>query len=285
LDLLVAAIVLLLLFAASYSGRGAGIALASTAVSAALLAGWFLLATAQDAAPFLSTLAERLPNVWSQRTEDLAKAIERASSSLTSSRKQTAQRAGEPVSAASLSQWFDGQGSNSRIFDSQMPDLQSTELERESGPGPQPQTETSPAPAKHDPPSASPHGPVKWILDEPPQGAGTMVVLTGANVSDEPLEDIRATLKPDPGTDASTHIAVPNAVKLRLHIEGQVIDDKGATSIPPGARFHLEAATLNANEAKRLGGAIVSFAYVQAGRRRTSIMYLTQTALAGRTAP
>ena len=282
MDLLVAAIVLLLLFAASYSGRGAGIALASTAVSAALLAGWFLLATAQDAAPFLSTLAERLPNVWSQRTEDLAKAIERASSSLTSSRKQTAQRAGEPVSAASLSQWFDGQGSNSRTFDSQMPDLQSTELERESGPGPQPQTETSPAPAKHDPPSASPQGPVKWILDEPPQGAGTMVVLTGANVSDEPLEDIRATLKPDLGEAGSG----ANVVPLRLRLEGQRAErEAGAAMVPPGARFHLEAATLNANEAKRLGGAIVSFAYIQAGRRRTSIMYLTQTALAGRTAP
>ena len=281
MDLLVVAIVLLLLFAASYSGRGAGIALASTALSAALIAGWFLLATAQNAAPLLSTLAKRLPNAWSQQAQDLAKAIERAS---VSSRRQTALRAGKPVSAASLSQGFDGQGSSFRIFDSQKPDLQTARVGRESGAGLQPETATALARAKPDPPSASPQGPVKWIPDEPPRGAGTMVVLTGANVSDEPLEDIRATLKPDPGKDASAHIAVPDELKLRLHIAGQVIGGKGATSIPPGARFHLEAPTLTADQAKLLSGAIVSFAYVQAGRRRTSIMYLTQTALAGRTA-
>ena len=109
-----------------------------------------------------------------------------------------------------------------------------------------------------------------------------MVVLTGANLSDEPLEDIRATLKPDSAKE--TNISVPNVLKLRLHIEGQVIDGKGAASIPPGARFHLEAPTLTADQAQQLSGAIVSFAYVQAGRRRASIMYLTQAALAGRTA-
>ena len=282
MDLLFAAIVLLLLFAASYSGRGPWIALGSTALSAVLNAGWFLLANAQQAAPFLSTLAERLPNGWNRPAQDLAKAIERASPSLASARKQTALQTGEPVSAASLSQWFDGQRSNVPILDLRTPDTQSAEVERERSAALQPQTETLPAPAKHDSPSAAPHGPVKWILDARPPGAGTMVVLTGANLSDEPLEDIRATLKPDSAKD--TNISVPNVLKLRLHIEGQVIDGKGAASIPPGARFHLEAPTLTADQARQLSGAIVSFAYVQAGRHRTSIMYLTQAALAGRTA-
>jgi len=105
-----------------------------------------------------------------------------------------------------------------------------------------------------------------------------MILLTGANRSNEPLEDIRATLKPDSGKD----ISVPNALTLRLRIEGQAVDGTGAASVPPGARFHLEAPTLTADQARALTGAIVSFAYRQAGRRRTSIMYRTQAALAAR---
>lgn len=274
MDLAAAAIVLLLLFAASYSGRRTWTVLGSTALSAVLIAGWFLLANTQEAAPFLNTLAEKLPNGWNRPAQNLAQAIERAAVSFASTAPSRHQAAREqaarlqaarlqdakepsraPVSAASVSQWFGGGRSN----------------------GP----ETRPKPATGGPPSTGSHGTVKhgsvkWIA-VPPRSGGPMIVLTGANQSNGPLEDIRATLKPD-GTD----ISVPKALRLRLRIEGQAVDGKGAASVPPGVRFHLEAPTLTADQARALRGAIVSFAYLQAGRRRTSIMYLTQAALAAR---
>jgi hypothetical protein len=84
----------------------------------------------------------------------------------------------------------------------------------------------------------------------------------------QPSAAARAVLKPDSGT---------GKVKLTLDVEGH--DAAAGKVVPPGARFSLKAADLTAGEAGQLGGAILSVAYVQAGRRKSAIMYLTPPTL------
>ena len=69
--------------------------------------------------------------------------------------------------------------------------------------------------------------------------------------------------------------------RMTVRVEGPDGTAQPGTSIPPGARFHLQVMNLSEEDAKRLGGAIMSFSYSQDGRRRTSIMYLKQAALNG----
>ena len=253
LDLLVAGIVLSLLFVATYSQRGTWVALGSAALSAALVAGLVFLSTARETTPVqdgLGQLAKMLPARWDRRAMDVAEALKRASTSVASARKRETPRGLEPVlatSAPSLSDrlsWFAAE----------------PEAEQRTAPKDEPRAE----PAK-----SSPDATIKWFLDAPPSAASEVFAVRGANMSDQPLNVVRAVLKPDSGVQM---------LKLTLDIEGHGGADAGA--VPPGARFSLIAEGLTAGEAKQLGGAILSVAYVQAGRRKSSIMYLTQAALA-----
>jgi hypothetical protein len=252
LDLLVAGIVLSLLFVATYSQRRTWITLGSAALSVALVAGLVFLSTAQDSTPAqdgLTRLAKMLPAGWDQRALDAAAALERASTSMASARKRTAGRDLEPMlatSASSLSDW--------QSWLPAQPDV-----ERRTAPKDEPGPELV---------GSSPDAAIKWFLDAPPSGASEVFAVQGANVSDQPLNVVRAVLKPDSGAQK---------LSLTLDVEGR---GAGDAAVPPGARFSLKAEGLTAREAGQLGGAILSVAYVQAGRRKSAIMYLTQATLA-----
>jgi hypothetical protein len=66
-------------------------------------------------------------------------------------------------------------------------------------------------------------------------------------------------------------------VELTLAVEGQRLD---GTVIPGGARFSLVSAAPNGDGSKQSGGAILTFRYLQAGQRKTSILYLTPSMIA-----
>jgi hypothetical protein len=88
----------------------------------------------------------------------------------------------------------------------------------------------------------------------------------GTNVSDEALDQVQAVLKPD-----STGHEMPLALS---------VDGEDASLIPAAARFSLFFATPDGGASGQIGGAILTFRYVRAGRRRTSILYLTPSMVA-----
>jgi hypothetical protein len=265
LDLLVAGIVLVLLFVATYSQRRTWITLGSTALSIVLVAGCVFFSTAQGPSQIhkgLAQLAKKLPAGWDRPALELATALEQASASL-ASRKDAGPREPRPVLTATAADWF----SWGAWF--------KTEQATEETAAPNPEEEAEPV-ADHGPapdPKAEPVAdtgstPIQWLLDAP--AASDTFMLTGANVSDQPLEDIRAVLKPDAGG---------GVLPLTLTVAGE-----DSAAVPAGARFGLVAETLTPDEVKQLGGAILSVAYAQGGRRKTSIMYLTPPMLAERVA-
>lgn len=248
MGLFAAGIVLFLLFVATYSQRRTWVALGSTALSMALIAGVVFLLASPDPGSIrqgIARLAKDLPAGWDRRALDLAGTIEQASASLARARKRVSGR--EPVRAASTADW----------------PPRAPETAPESEPEPVP----APAPM---PGHGSLGAPIRWLLDEPPPAASKTFLLSGINASDQPLEAVRAVLKPDRGG---------REFVLALAVEGGSGD-----VIPPGARFRLAAPGLARDEAEQLGGAILSFGYVQAGRRQTAITYLTPPMLAQRAA-
>lgn len=252
MDLLITSIVLLGLFFATYSQRRTWITLGSATLSIALITGFVFLSTAEESNPVrdgLTRLAMKLPSGWDQRALDLANAIEQASVASAAARKRAAERAPEPILAASISDWFSW-GSWSKTETE-------TKTEPEAGPEPEPASE------------ASADVPIKWLLDEP--ATNETFALSGTNVSDQSLRDVQAVLKPDSGK---------GELALALDLEGR----NGGAVIPPGARFSLAAATLTKADAKELGGAVLSVSYVQDGKRRASIMYLSPPTIAALTA-
>jgi len=118
--------------------------------------------------------------------------------------------------------------------------------------------------------------PVAWRLgDQDVQPASSDAggfFISGTNVSHQALEEVHAVLKPD---------SSKSELELALAVEGHKFED-GAV-IPAGARFSLVSATPNEGGSKQFGGAILSFRYMQAGQRKTSILYLTP-AMVGRLA-
>lgn len=143
-----------------------------------------------------------------------------------------------------------------------------------SGSSPSPERETVQAAAtagwfepKQDPKSSS-QSPIAWNLDDRDvQPASTDTAgfsISGINVSDQALEEVRAVLKPD---------ASQRELELALSVEGDGFE--AGTVIPPGARFSLVSVAANEDGSKQSGGAILRFRYVQAGQRKTSILYLT----------
>jgi len=91
----------------------------------------------------------------------------------------------------------------------------------------------------------------------------------GTNVSNEALEQVQAVLKPD---------ATMREMPLALGIEGDAAGD--GSVIPADARFSLFSAAPDESAAEPTGGAILTFRYVQAGQRKSSILYLTPAMVA-----
>jgi hypothetical protein len=115
---------------------------------------------------------------------------------------------------------------------------------------------------------ATSQSPVAWDLDDPdtrlPVSSPWGFSISGTNVAGHALEDVQAVLKPD-----STQLEM----ELALDVDGRA--PEAGTVIPPDARFSLISATPFGDGAKQAGGAILTFRYVQAGQRKTSILYLT----------
>jgi len=277
---LAAGLALFILLIASYSGRAAWIALGSATLSMAALVGVLFLAASQDpgqvragaawVANELSLVADR-PTV-----EHLKSAVERLSTALsceaaqkpgctTAASADTPPAAPEAMQAAATTSWLEPEATPEPV--AQEPPKQ--ELAKQ---GPQKQELAKQEPQKQEARGAS-KSPVAWRLDDAgvqisSGGAGGFSV-GGMNVSDKALEQIHAVLKPD-GTQRE--------MPLSLSIEGQ--SSEPGTSIPAGARFSLASATPNEDGSETSGGAILSFRYVQAGQRKSSILYLTPATVA-----
>jgi len=280
LSLLAAGLALFILLIASYSGRAAWIALGSATLSMAALVGVLFLAASQDpgqvrtgaawVANELSLVADR-PTV-----EHLKSAVERLSTALsceaaqkpgctTAASADTPAAAPEAMQAAATTSWLEPEATPEPVV--QEPPKQ--ELAKQ---GPQKQELVKQEPQKQEARGAS-KSPVAWRLDDAgvqisSGGAGGFSV-GGMNVSDKALEQIHAVLKPD-GTQRE--------MPLSLSVEGQ--SSEPGTSIPAGARFSLASATPNEDDSETSGGAILSFRYVQAGQRKSSILYLTPATVA-----
>ena len=119
--------------------------------------------------------------------------------------------------------------------------------------------------------------PVEWLTGAAAPSGMEQILLAGKNVSSKALEDIQATLRPD---SEAASIGTGN-VSLRLSIQSPDGTATPSVSVPPGALFYLQAKAPPDGTPTELGGAIISFAYSQDGRRRTSIMYLAENALNG----
>jgi len=280
LSLLAAGLALFILLIASYSGRAAWIALGSATLSMAALVGVLFLAASQDpgqvragaawVANELSLVADR-PTV-----EHLKSAVERLSTALsceaaqkpgctTAASADTPAAAPQAMQAAATTSWLEPEATPEPVV--QEPPKQ--ELAKQ---GPQKQELAKQEPQKQEARGAS-KSPVAWRLDDAgvqisSGGAGGFSV-GGMNVSDKALEQIHAVLKPD-GTQRE--------MPLSLSVEGQ--SSEPGTSIPAGARFSLASATPNEDGSETSGGAILSFRYVQAGQRKSSILYLTPATVA-----
>ena len=280
MSLLAAGLALFILLIASYSGRAAWIALGSATLSMAALVGVLFLAASQDpgqvragaawVANELSLVADR-PTV-----EHLKSAVERLSTALsceaaqkpgctTAASADTPPAAPEAMQAAATTSWLEPEATPEPVV--QEPPKQ--ELAKQ---GPQKQELAKQEPQKQEARGAS-KSPVAWRLDDAgvqisSGGAGGFSV-GGMNVSDKALEQIHAVLKPD-GTQRE--------MPLSLSIEGQ--SSEPGASIPAGARFSLASATPNEDDSETSGGAILSFRYVQAGQRKSSILYLTPAIVA-----
>ena len=280
MSLLAAGLALFILLIASYSGRAVWIALGSATLSMAALVGVLFLAASQDPGQVRSGaawMAKQLSLVADRPTvERLKSAVERLSTALsceaaqkpgctTAASADTPAAAPEAMQAAATTSWLEPEATPEPVV--QEPPKQ--ELAKQ---GPQKQELAKQEPQKQEARGAS-KSPVAWRLDDAgvqisSGGAGGFSV-GGMNVSDKALEQIHAVLKPD-GTQRE--------MPLSLSVEGQ--SSEPGTSIPAGARFSLASATPNEDGSETSGGAILSFRYVQAGQRKSSILYLTPATVA-----
>jgi hypothetical protein len=252
LSLFAAGIVLFVLLLASYSGRGTWIALGSMTMSMALLFGCLLLATSHDRNRIrtnLAWVANEFPLVLDRHTaEQLAASLERlrapspcggAGQPGCSPETAPAQPLAEPLAeretvqaAATAPGWFDTK-----------PDQK-----------------------------ANSQSPVAWQLnarDVQPVTSPWGFSIQGTNVSDQPLEQVQAVLKPD---------SARREMPLALSVEGG-----DGSVIPADASFSLFSPAPDQDAPGQIGGAILTFRYVQAGQRKSSILYLTP-AMVGRLA-
>jgi hypothetical protein len=247
LSLFAAGIVLFVLLIASYSGRGTWIALGSMALSAALLFGGLFLANVHDRSQMRASLAwvaDKLPLVLDRQ------AAERLAASLDRIQAFSPCRAGES-------------GCSAQAAPAQPPAKDE----------PVQAAATSPAWFETKPQAtAASQAPVAWQLDaRDVQGPVTSpwgFSIQGTNVSDRAMEQVQAVLKPD---------SAQHEVPLALLVDGDGMQDG---VIPAAASFTLFSATADEGAAKQGGGAILTFRYVQAGQRKSSILYLTPAMVA-----
>lgn len=251
--LLAAGLVLFALLMASYSRRNTWIAFGSAVFSLAALIGLLFLSTSPNSGQIrtaLAELAKQLPAGLDQPVMDLSAAMEQTAKAL--SCEDGTRPVCKMLASAAASTPPEPVAANPEPVQA---DTSATFLD------------TKPLDKK---PAAKPSRglPIAWLIDEPgAQVASTDsggFLMSGVNVSDQPLEKVRAVLKPDGGA---------GKVNLVLQVEG--LDGTAGAIIPPGAKFSLVAP--NPNTA---GGAILSFSYVLAGQRRTSIRYLTPDVVA-----
>ena len=248
LSLFAAGVALFALFIASYSRRGTWLALGSMAMSMALLFGCLFLVTAHDPGQVrmrLAWIANELPLLLDRQTaEQLAASLERLE-------VPSPCTAGQP-------------GCGIEIAPAPLPAEREPVQAAATAPG---WFDTKPDP------KATPQTPVAWTLDDrdvqPPVTSPWGFSIGGTNVSKEALEQVQAVLKPD-----STMREMP----LALSIEGDGAGD--GSVIPADASFSLFSAAPDEGAAGQNGGAILTFRYVQAGQRKTSILYLTPAMVA-----
>ncbi len=310
--LFLAAIVFLLLFAASFGGRGTWVALASSTLSALLVMGCAFIANAGSAGAYFVALAGQTPSFLRPGVEDLAFTAERTAKSFAEIGERGA--LGDVVPAPltpspddsdgadtdwpNLSwlnplQWF-GSNEDSKPEVDVRPESDSPAVDS-AAKEPQPLEQATPTPTPvapsyrivAAPPQQAgpvtaplpkpPATPVKWLTGAAAPSGMDQILLAGKNVSSTALEDIQATLRPD---SEAASIGTGNFT-LSLSVERPDGAATPSTSVPPGALFYLQAKELPDGTPKEFGGAIVSFAYSQDGRRRTSIMYLAENALNG----
>jgi len=262
LALFAAGIAFLALLLASYTERGTWIACGSAVISlAALLGLTFLSATLEDPSQVrarFARLASQLPPVLDRQTlDELTAAAERVSTSWPCRAKE---RPGCPAVASRASQ--DGGVPRSAVS----PSLTRHAMQAASTVG---------WPEAKQAPKATSRAPVKWLLDEQSgpgsPGHADAFLIGGINVSDQPLQDVKAILKPD---------SSGRELALALTVEGR--QGEGEAVIPPGARFSLahdnpKEDNPDASPAEQGGGAILTFRYSQAGRQKSTILYLTPT--------
>ena len=230
-----------------------------------MIAGWVFLVRGEDSGPVrdgLAGISKTLPAEWAQRAQALSETLQEASEALAAAKERAARREPEPILSASVARWLGWPlASDAEVgFAPKSEPKSKPRFEPKAEPRSEP--EATPEEVAHS------KAPLKWLLEDAPWAENGSFLLSGANVSDQPLEAVRAVLKPDSGADTLT---------LTVNVAGQA---DGA--VPPGAQFNLSAPVLTADQATQFGGAILSFAYSHEGRRRTSIMYLTPTMLAKR---
>jgi hypothetical protein len=248
LSLFAAGIVLFVLLLASYSGRGTWIALGSMTMSMALLFGCLLLATSHDRRGIrtnLAWVAHEFPLLLDRQTaEQLAASLERL-------------KAPSLCGAGQL-------GCAPEIAPAQP--LAEPLAERETVQA----AATAPGWFDTNPdPKTNSQSPVTWQLDVrdvQPVTSPWGFSIHGTNVSDQTLEQVQAVLKPD---------SAKGEVPLGLSVEGG-----DGSVIPADARFSLFSAAPEEDASGRIGGAILTFRYVQAGQRKSSILYLTPAMVA-----
>jgi hypothetical protein len=83
------------------------------------------------------------------------------------------------------------------------------------------------------------------------------------------LEQVQGLLKPD---------SARREMPLALSVDGDETGDGSA--IPAKARFSLFSTAPDDGASEQIGGAILTFRYVQAGQRKSSILYLTPAMVA-----
>jgi hypothetical protein len=127
-------------------------------------------------------------------------------------------------------------------------------------------TATPSWPAAKQEPKATPGGPLVWLLDDQPLQTSSSgaegFAINGINTSDQAMQEVHAVLKPDGGQ---------HELELAVSVEGQ--KTKGV--VPAGAHFSLGFEAPKNDGSKQLGGAILTFRYIQDGQHKTSIVYLT----------
>ncbi|MGE5260335.1 MAG: hypothetical protein ACM3MH_05605 [Actinomycetota bacterium] len=257
MSLFAAGVVLFLLLAATYSGRGFWIALASIMLSMAALIGFVFVATLQDPSqvkPRLAWVASKLPLVLDQKTADsIAKALAHLPGVQPCAQGQGA-ACGTAASAAVAADTVSTAAAGGQA---EPPSTEQQSMQAAATPS----WSAPPSPPKQETPT--PSGPVAWLLDEQqPQGAADGgFAIDGKNASDQAMEEVHAVLKPDGGQ---------REIELALNVAGE---PASGGVIPPGARFSLGAPKGDASQ--QSGGAILTFRYSQSGQKRTSILYLT----------